>query len=430
MLRRILRFLFTRGGEALLAVALVLVFFFSFMALLSLTFPEGTSLTDLMRSGQPVRGRARPAVRQVDVGQPDDLSSGAVALLSSVHREVKDKPPDAIAWSDSRSGLPLGDYHSVQTFELSRATITFSEDAEMKLGENSLVVVRRLESLSSGSRKRASLLVLDGTLQGHLAVGRLEGPIVEIEAATDAARLRADSSSGKATQFAVSVNDNRSSTFSVFGGSAQVVSDRGTLVVAPNQSVTVSAEGTFGPVLPLPPAPAPVAPQDGARQLYRSSRTRVEFRWSAPAPEEGYVLTVARDRGFLDQVASESAGGPVFTLGNLRAGRYYWRVRAVRAGLEGPESATREFVIVQDRRPPPLAVTFPGHSVAQQEILLRGTTSPGTKVSAAGQEATADGNGRITFRLGLKRGVNVVVVEAADEIGNVTYRSSIVNANY
>ena len=125
----------------------------------------------------------------------------------------------------------------------------------------------------------------------------------------------------------------------------------------------MGAGGDLGPILPLPPAPQPVAPTDGARQLYRSSRTRVRFMWAPPEPAEAYVLTVARDRGFLDRVAIESAAAPEFTLGNLRAGRYYWRVHGVRAGLDGPESPTRELTIVQDRRPPPLTVTFPARTI-------------------------------------------------------------------
>jgi hypothetical protein len=425
-----LKFVLARGGEVLLAVLLVLVFFFSFMGLLSLTFPEGTSLADLMRSGQPVAGLPQPSARQLDLGQPGETAQGAIALLSSVHREVKDKPSDAITWSDSRPGQKLGDYHSVQTFERSRATIRFSESTEMSLDENSLVVLRKSESLPSENRKRASLIVLGGTLQGRIAVGRGESTVVEVQAATEAARLRAEASSGNAAQFAVTVNGNHSSTFSVFGGSAQVVSAQGAIVVAPNQSVTVSAGGAFGPVLPLPPAPQPIAPQNGARQLYRSSRTRVQFQWAAPEPAEGYVLTVARDPAFLDQVASESAAEPAFTLGNLRAGRYYWRVRGVRAGLDGPESPTREFAIIQDRRPPALTVSFPDRIIDREKVVLRGTTVPSAKVFAGGEEAAVDDTGRFTVRLNLKRGVNVVVVEAVDEIGNVSYRSSIINANY
>ncbi len=421
-----------RGGEVALAVVLVLGFFFSFMGLLSLAFPEGTSLTDLMRSGEPAVQGAQPRSRSVALNQSgvEEEGTETIALLTRVNREVKDKPSNAITWSDSRPGLPLGDYHSVQTFGRSRATIAFSEESEMRLGENSLVVVRKPAKQAGDERRRASLIVLDGTLQGRIAVGRGGGPVVEIEAATQSARLRAEASTGKPTKFAITVNDNQSSTFSVFGGSAQVVSPRGSITVAPNQSVTVSVDGVFGPALPLPPAPKPMVPQDDARQFYRSTRARTEFRWEASEQADGYVLTVARDPGFLDLVASESAVEPGFTLGNLRAGHYYWRVRAVLAGLEGPESETRGFVIVHQRKPPSLTVEFPDSVVRQPELVLQGKTTPRSKVLVRGAEATVDGAGRFTARINLKRGVNLVVVEAIDEIGNVSFKSGVINATY
>lgn len=51
MLLRLTRFLITRGAEIVFAVGLVIGFFLVFMGLLSLSFPQGTSLADLMCSG-------------------------------------------------------------------------------------------------------------------------------------------------------------------------------------------------------------------------------------------------------------------------------------------------------------------------------------------------------------------------------------------
>ena len=51
MIGRFVRYVVSRSAEVLFAVGLVLGFFLVFMGLLSLTFPQGTSLGDLMRSG-------------------------------------------------------------------------------------------------------------------------------------------------------------------------------------------------------------------------------------------------------------------------------------------------------------------------------------------------------------------------------------------
>jgi mannose-6-phosphate isomerase-like protein (cupin superfamily) len=430
MIGRWLRFTVLRGGEILLAVALVFAFFLVFMGLLSYTFPEGTSLADLMRSGEPIGHGVPRSTPQLDVALEEGGANTAIAVLSRVRRDVKDKPADAIAWSDSRPGLPLGNYHAVQTYERSRATISFTEAGEMTLDENSLVVLKQAEHLPSENRNRASLIVLDGTLRGHLVVGRSDSVTVEVQAATKAAHLVSAAAPGSEAEFSVTVNNNRSSTFSVLAGNAQIVSERGAIVIAPNQSVTVDEEGVLGPVVPLPPAPESIAPADASRVVCRSSRARVAFRWSAPEKTSGYLLNVARDPGFRDLVVSERLTEPALTLGDLRPGQYYWRVRSLQGDLSGPDGVTREFSIVQDRKPPLLSVNFANGLVRRQNIVLTGVTEPGTKVFIDGQKVSVGGNGRFTHTLSLKRGVNVVVVEAVDDTGNVAYRSRIINASY
>jgi Glucodextranase, domain B len=297
----------------------------------------------------------------------------------------------------------------------------------MVLEENSLVILKSAEGRSPVGPRRASLIVLDGTLRGRIGVGRGAPGTVELVAGTGTAGIRPDT---RPSEFTVTVHDDRSSTFSVFAGSAQVVSGRGAIVVATNQSVTVDAQGVAGTVVPLPPAPEPLAPPQGWRQRYHTTRTRVGFRWSAGGSATGYRLNVARDPGFEDLVVSERIATPDFTLGNLRAGRYYWRVRCVRGDLEGSDSPTRDFVIVQDTKPPDLTVNFPNGVVREREIRLSGTTRPGAKVFIVGEQVPVGRTGGFTHTLGLKRGANVVVVEAVDDTGNVAYRSHIVNANY
>jgi Glucodextranase, domain B len=425
-----IRTILARGGETLLAVGLALAFFLTFMGLLSLVFPAGTSLADLMRSGEPIGGLAADGGGRPEIETAATTPGDSIAVLSRVRRNVKDRPADAIAWSDARAGLRLGNYHSVQTYDRSQATIRFAEAGDMTLGENTLVILKSAERLDADSRSRASLLVLGGTLRGRIAVGRAEAMTIEIEAATKAARLRSNTAPGQATEFSVKVHDDHSSSFTVLAGKAQVVAAGGAVTVAPSHAVTVDAQGAIGPIVALPPAPEPDAPAPAARQRFHSSRARIEFRWSLPAGTDAAVITVARDAALRDVIAEERVAGTAYTLGNLRPGRYHWRVRSLRGDLEGGASAVRDFTLVQDRRPPALTVAFPQGSVDRSEVELTGTTEPGTKVYVGGEAAQIDAAGRFTYRLRLKRGVNIVVVEAEDDTGNVAYRSHIINASY
>ena len=431
MVGRVVRFLVARGAEVLFAAGLVIAFFLVFMAILSFAFPRGTSLVDLLRSGKVAGGDDRRTAGEVDSEQEGGGDGGRmVALLTRVHKDVKDKAADAIAWTPSREGTRLGNYHAVQTFEDSNATITFSEASEMTLQENTLVILKSAEPLSSGNRRLASLIVVDGELRGAIAVSRDAPVSVEIEAATQSASLRSNSSPDMPAEFAVRVNEDASSTFTVFKGRAEVSSEKGTLVVAPSHSVTVDRSGSLGAPREIPPPPVLVEPPDGVRLAYRASRSRMRFAWQGSAENEAYLVSVARDPGFRDIVSSELVPGPEFILGNLKAGTYFWRVSTRRGDLEGPCSPAREFRIARDLREPDLRVDFPDRVVSAPEIVLAGSAEPGARVFINNEEIPVDASGRFSHTLTLQRGVNMVVVEAIDAAGNVAYRSETIDARY
>ena len=433
MLERLVRMILGRGAEALLALGLVLASFLLFMGILSLSFPQGTSLVDLMRSAEssPAEDKTAAAGPGPEDDGRGDVGGPAVAVLSRIRHDVKDRAADAIAWAPAREGMSLGDRHAVQTFDGSAATITFSEGSELALQENSLVILKKAEALSPRNRRLASLIVVDGELRGSLSVSPDAPVTVEVEAATRSATIRSNAGPGAPAEFSVRVNEDASSTFTVFQGVAEVSSQQGTVAIAPNHSVTVDSAGSPGPSRELPPPPALDSPDRGARLDFRTSRSRVRFAWEVGgAAGDAYVLTVARDTGFRDVVDAEVLTSPGFRLGNLRAGTYYWRVSTRREGLEGPASPAREFRIVRDVREPSLSVTFPGRIVSRREILLAGSAEPGSRVFVNNEEIQVDASGSFSHALVLERGVNMVVVEAIDSAGNVAYRSETVDARY
>jgi mannose-6-phosphate isomerase-like protein (cupin superfamily) len=428
MLVRLGRSLLARGGETLLALGLVLVSFFVFMGILSLSFPRGTNLVDLMRLGEGAAGEDGEA--GTEIGAEQAGGGPAVALLSHLRRDVKDRAADAIAWSPSRQDMPLGDRHAVQTFDRSGATITFSEGTELTLQENTLVVLKKAEALTPNKRRLASLIVVGGELRGTLAVAR-DAPVqLEIEAATRSASIHSSAGPGAPAEFSVSVNEDASSTFTVFQGTAEVSSGQGTVAVAPNHSVTVDPAGTLGAPRELPPPPVLRSPENDARLDFRTTRSRIRFAWEGTAAGDGYLLTVARDPRFHDVVESEVLSSPEFMRGNLRAGSYYWRVSTRRAGLQGASSPARQFRIARDVVEPSLRVEFPGRVVSGREIVLTGSAEPSTKVFVNNVEIRLDASGRFSHALTLERGVNMVVVEAIDAAGNVAYRSETIDARY
>lgn len=100
---------------------------------------------------------------------------------------------------------------------------------------------------------------------------------------------------------------------------------------------------------PLPPAPTPLQPANGA-----TVTLPVTLTWTdVPNPQEsGYVLVVSRDAGFSSiEYGNNQITGPQWSITSLSAGTKYWRVLSTQ-GDSAPGvpantawSATRSFVV-------------------------------------------------------------------------------------
>jgi hypothetical protein len=125
-----------------------------------------------------------------------------------------------------------------------------------------------------------------------------------------------------------------------------------------------------------------------------------------------------------DEILEESR----FTHGNLSAGTYYWRVLGVKDGFAVTVNNTQVIHLTQSTDPPRLTVEFPKGVVEASFFDLKGRTEPGTRVLVGGGEAKTDARGYFMHRLNLDPGLNVIVVEAIDRMGNVAYKSQVVNS--
>lgn len=433
MFKRFLKAVLVRATELVGAVVLVLAFFLASLAILGLSFPRGTSLRDLMGGTGWSPSEPLPANPEIDLGKtPHDTGPRFVARLTDVYRKVKDKRADWIAWGDSHSGMPLEARHAIQTYARSGATITFDDQSQATLGENSLLVIRGQERPQEApplgtdpSDRTVSLLITDGEMRATHAPG--EGAM-EIVTSAGAGRILALSPK---TDLKVSVNPDHTSTFSVYVGKAEVTEAGRTVQLAANQTVTVEAGRPPGDPTTLPAIPVPLSPVSGALIPYRSVSPRVTMTWAPADRAETYKVELARDRGFHDLVDVEDhLAASEFTHGNLTAGVVYWRVRGFSGWADGPPSPSQRIELAEDNDPPALQVAFPEGPVSEESVVLRGTTERGAEVFVRNERVPTDPGGRFEFQISLKRGVNVVVVEAHDIAGNATYRSGFLAARY
>ena len=418
-----------RFVEALIALLLVLGAFAIIMLLVNNLFPSGRELADTLDGNASRTATDRQDLLISGEGYDGRLADpeGLAAVLEQTRRTVKRKPSDGIAWNSAGDGTPLFDLDAVQTFKGAGAQIVFDRANRLTLGENSLIIIQRMEQDVFRNERRSQVVVVDGELSGTVAaVG--DAP-VRVEVATANAVAKVNSGDGEAS-FSVKVNADKSSTLTVLSGSAELVAESGTIVIEANQSATADTDGVAHEAVPLPGQVGLLRPGYGRDVLYRDLPPRLTFTWRSVFDATGYRFQLAEDVEFQHLLVDEEVADNRFTHGNLHHGDYFWRVRAVRDWAEGPFALPRPFSVTQDTVPPSLAVEFPPRFSAHSRVTLTGVSERDAHVSVDGHDVALTRDGRFSHDIELQQGVNVLVVEAADDVGNVTYKSAMVYGNF
>jgi len=413
-----------RTVELFGAMLLGVVFFLCLLWLLSVIFPDATGVGTMMRqNGLRVGGQDR-----LDSNVWEDAGTEAVATLTAVRRNVKDKPAASITWSQAESGRPLGDRHAVQSYRRSGATITFDSRNELILGEESLIVVRRPRGLSFLKRPQASVLFIDGVLEGKL--GPTEADQLGVAILASGGSVRALPGTPESTDFRLATGPDGTKTLSVNKGAAELKWGEETMIVGENEAVVFDEDQPPETLFYLPGPPALISPVDGQEYVYRSVPPPIEFEWAADPLVSDFRLVIARDSEFSDVVHEETLSEPRYVHGNLTAGRYYWRVNGLREEAEGPDGKVGSFTVSLDGQPPELHVRFPEGTVRAATLVIKGTAEPDSRVFIGDAEVPTTHSGEFEQTLPLRSGYNIVVVQAVDAAGNTAFESRVINAEF
>jgi len=173
------------------------------------------------------------------------------------------------------------------------------------------------------------------------------------------ARRARETATGR-TRFSVGVGDDEATRVAVRRGRVEVEAQGERAAVPAGQGARVRP-GSRPEVSPLPAAPAPLDPADGASVTVRPAARAGEpvLAWSAVAGAASYEVVVARDAAFREVALRLAAPAPRLPLrGDLAPGDYRWRVTARDGrGLSGPPSEARRLRVVE--KPPRLEVDTP-----------------------------------------------------------------------
>lgn len=403
--------------DATIAVVLVLAFFLVFMVILWFSFPKGVGLGNAIRSLAPAEHPGHQPV----VDRQGSRWERRVAKLATVDRNVKNKEANSIVWGEATKGLELGEQDAIQTFSDSGATIDFERHQQLTLGENSLVVIRRMERDAVSDARRASVVLLGGEVEG--SIGPASGGPSSVEIVAGRAAANITSRAGGATTFRIAAKPNDASSISIVTGAADVSIGGRLVTVRAGQTVSVSPDGAISGPRAIASAPTLLTPDNGAMLRARLLPLSVGFAWKDNAPAGGARIEVARDPSFRPLVFDRHVTGSSLNGPGLVAGRYYWRVRLSDGMTEGRTAPARSFEVRSDVDPPSLHVGFPEGPLDPGPVTIRGTTEPGALVYIGRKECPVGPDGAFEGSVLLRPGAQVVIVEAVDAVGNFAYAS-------
>jgi hypothetical protein len=423
--------------EAMMVLALVLLFFLIILGTLNMVFPTGYSLLELVRSGgeDPFRPGDQTTSREFrlstgsgELGLGD--GSNIAAVLTRAVSQVKAKRSDQIAWRNTVEGMAFHNRDAIQTFHNSSATLTFDKGNFLEMGQNSLVVLRKLEQDVFTRDNHMTVVLMSGQLNGEVSAQGKENFNLEVVTPGAVARAPSRAGKGKPARFRMTVQPDNSTVLTVLEGKADLLVDGKTIEVGTDRAVKVR------PGKPLvylrPPARPPLLtfPADKEFYSFREIPPRVVFEWDNSPGAQEYRFVLARDSGFRDIVYEELVKGNLLTHGNLKPGQYFWRVGSVSQDGTGGFGPSRSLRLAQDLQPPSLEVSYPDTGQEGDSFELTGLTDPETRIFVGGMPVRVDGMGQFTHNLFLRRGYNVIVVEAVDKVGNVNYFSKTVNVEF
>jgi Glucodextranase, domain B len=423
-----LKTLAVRGLEVVFTIVLVLVFFVMFLLLLNGLFPSGAGISEIMNRERSVLPADRTDTMITEFQRGQGRGQPA-AVLTTAHNTVKQKRGNEIAWSDAQGGTQLYDRDAVQTLQRSSAYLDFGDQSYLSMGADSLVVIKSRTPDAEAPERKHLILMVEGDLRGRISGYGGEPGLMEITTPRAVAVVHAQQNGGDA-EFKVTVNPDKSSTIAVYQGVADVTAGDKTVRVEENSAVTVKLDQSLSITKPLPSRPELIAPAASGRFLYRTLSPRIVFTWKEIPGATRYHFVLARDQAFRDVVLDEQISGTEFKHGSLKQGTYYWRASTLVGTIEGPFAVPLQFSLEQKRTPPILVVNGSPETVSQESCEFSGHAEPGARVFIDGKEVPTTPEGEFRHAVAIERGINIIVVEAVDAAGNVSYRSSRVHGKF
>jgi len=336
---------------------------------------------------------------------------GDVRVIHAATREV------VLASSDTQ--LYPGD--TVQTQADGRARIAMADGSTVVVRPNSTIIIRDNAS-ADGEQKSNVHVVVDS---GQMLVRTNE----QIEGAKNIVETpKTQNQVGKQTQASFGVTAEGTEEIRVNAGSIESKNRSGeTMTLRSGEYVSVNQSGTVSKPQRLLEVPQPAQPRDLEKiTVGNNGSANVSLRWLKPQSgvASHYRVEVATSPFFVPEgkvIERDQLASTQFSANDLRPGAYFWRVRATASTgqtsdwseplkfiVSAPSTGSGSVVVTR------LSTTYLGGDL----YIIRGSSAPGTTISALGREALVGADGTFQIQITAASGTREVTVFAFDPRGN------------
>jgi hypothetical protein len=345
---------------------------------------------------------------------------GDVRVIHAATREV------VLASSDTQ--LYPGD--TVQTQADGRARIAMADGSTVVVRPNSTIIIRDNASADGGKKSNVRVMVDSGQMLVRTPE-QSEGAKNVVETSKTTNEI------GAKTQASFAVNPEGTQEIRVNAGSVASSENRSgerTTLLA-GEYVVVNQSGTMSKPQRLLEVPYLAQPRDLEKIIVgNNGSANVALRWLKPQSglASHYRVEVATSPFFVPEgkvIERDRLDATQFSANDLRPGAYFWRVRATgMSGQTSDWSEPQKFIVatpstgsgsVSVTR---LSTTYLGGDL----YIIRGSSAPGTTISALGREALVGPDGTFQIQVTAASGTREVTVFAFDPHGNRSqYRLSL-----
>ena len=320
----------------------------------------------------------------------------------------------------------------VQTQADGRARITLIDGSTLVINPNSVITIGDNTSAEDGRRTNVRVAVDRGLVKMRTEQ-QTEGTTNVVETPLAKNRMAGQ------TAASFNVREDKTEELRVSDGQVETNTRGGeTTTVRGGEYVALNQSGHIKNRERLLEVPAPVLPKNLEKvQARAGGAAAVQLRWQRPAvgAPAYYRVELATSPFFVAAgkvIERDQLNATEFGVGDLRAGNYFWRVRAVASSNQASEwSETQKFIVVAS------GGSGDGGSVDIADVkteylagniyLVSGRTQPGNHVRAAGRTAVASADGSFHLQVSAPKGTREINLDVEDLQGNRSSRRVNVN---